>query len=92
MYTYCMQQNNPFTKEVVVGIRKAIKARCPTLKVRRGTGTAGAWIDIIGSEPFGQHNEKEKAFMTELMGFDADAISPKERKNVAIRLGVMTAE
>ena len=41
-------------------IRKALKKLCPTLSVRRGSGTAYGWIDILGSGEFHYFTEKEK--------------------------------
>ena len=64
-------------------IREALKGLCPTLSVRRGTGTAYTWIDIQGSEEFGKFTEGERRA---LEGFGLAAggnlalISPEDRE------------
>jgi len=42
-------------------IRKIIKARCPTVSVKMGTGTARTWVQIDGSKDrFGRFTPTEK--------------------------------
>jgi hypothetical protein len=71
-----------FDREIGV-IREALKRLCPTLSVRRGTGTAYTWIDIRGSEEFGKFTEGERRA---LEGFGLAAggnlalISPEDRE------------
>ena len=38
------------TKQEIAEIRKAIKAKIPTVSVRNGRGTAWGWVEIWGSE------------------------------------------
>ena len=65
-------------------IRKALKKLCPTLSVRRGSGTAYGWIDILGSgDEFHNFTEKEKQARDIFglgYGMNASVISPEDRK------------
>ncbi len=48
-------------KQETAKVRKILKARCPTLSVRMGLGTARNFIDILGSlDEFGRFTEDEK--------------------------------
>ena len=65
-------------------IRRAVKKLCPTLSVRRGSGTAYSWIEISGSkDQFHNFTDKEnqalKDFGMSPGGNFAD-ISPEDRK------------
>jgi len=49
------------TNELNKLIRQTIKEACPTVKVRKARGTAGEWLDIIGSkDKYGHFTEEEK--------------------------------
>ena len=65
-------------------IRKAVKKLCPTLSVRRGSGTAYSWIEISGSKDqfhnfTDEENQALKDFGLSPGGNFAD-ISPEDRK------------
>jgi len=63
-------------------IRKALKELCPTLSVRRGSGTAYGWIDILGSGEFHNFTEQEKKALDKFglnYGGNAAVISPESR-------------
>jgi hypothetical protein len=54
----------------IARIRKFIKARCKTISVRNGTGTAYGWLEISGSGPGGEFNDSEKETLRSLnIGF-----------------------
>jgi len=64
-------------------IRKALKRLAPTLKVRRGKGTAYSWIEVKGSKEFGEFTEQEKKALEELglnYGGNCALISPENRR------------
>ena len=65
-------------------IRKALKKLCPTLSVRRGSGTAYGWIDILGSgDEFHNFTNEEKKALDKFglgYGMNAAVISPEDRK------------
>jgi len=49
------------TNEINKLIRDYVKKTCPTVKVRKGRGTAGEWLDITGSkDKYGAFTEEEK--------------------------------
>ncbi len=49
-------------KQETSKVRKILKARCPTISVRMGLGTARNFIDILGSlDEFGRFTEDEKS-------------------------------
>ena len=65
-------------------IRRAVKKLCPTLSVRRGSGTAYSWIEISGSKDqfhnfTDEENKALKDFGMTPGGNFAD-ISPEDRK------------
>ena len=48
-------------KSKTAKIRKIIKARCPTLSVKMGQGTARLWVQVDGSkDQFGRFTPTEK--------------------------------
>lgn len=64
-------------------IRKALKSLGPTLSVRRGKGTAYAWIEIWGSGEFGEFTKEEKQALEKFglnYGGNCAVISPEDRK------------
>ena len=64
-------------------IRKALKKLCPTLSVRRGSGTAYGWIDILGSGEFNNFTDQEKQALDKFglgYGMNAAVISPEAMK------------
>jgi hypothetical protein len=65
-------------KERVGLIRKALKQLIPTLSVRQGRGTAGSWIDIGGSAPYG-HTTPEEQAAVEALGIRG-SIAPGEHE------------
>jgi len=64
-------------------IRKALKRLCPTLRVKRGRGTAYSWIEILGSKEFGEFTEEEKKALEKFglrYGANCALISPDNRR------------
>jgi len=65
-------------------IRKALKKLCPTLSVKRGSGTAYGWIEISGSkDEFHNFTENEVKAIKEFgisPGGNFAVISPEDRK------------
>ena len=49
------------SSEAIKRIRKVLKARCKTLSVRMGKGTAYGWVEIWGSGEYGNFTTEEKA-------------------------------
>jgi len=47
-------------------IRDHIKSMCPTVKVRKGRGTAASWLDIEGSGEYGRFTEVERKQLASL--------------------------
>lgn len=88
------QTINVYSNEMVAKIRKYIKAKSPTLSVKKGRGTAGAWIDVDGSLEFGRFTEAEKDAAIELglVRFrdfgNHIGISPEERKYLIAKWGL----
>ena len=67
------------TKTTAKIIRKALKTKCKTLRVRMARGTAYGWIDIWGSGPFSEFTDEEKKALDELgipHGANCAGISP----------------
>ena len=68
-------------------IRKALKKLCPTLSVRRGSGTAYGWIDVWGSgDEFRNFTDEEKRALEKFglnYGGNCAVISPEDRKYYA---------
>ena len=63
-------------------IRAALKRLCPTLSVRRGTGTAYSWIEVSGSGEFGNFTSEEKVALEKFglnYGSNFSVISPENR-------------
>jgi len=61
-------------------IRKALKLKCKTLRVRMARGTAYGWIDIYGSGKFGVFTEEERRVLDEIglpYGANCAVISPE---------------
>jgi hypothetical protein len=46
--------------DMIARIRKIIKARCKSLSVRHGRGTAYSWCEISGSGPGGEFSQPER--------------------------------
>lgn len=64
-------------------IRRALKKLCSTLSVRRGRGTAYAWVEIGGSGEFSEFTQEEKQALEKFglnYGGNCAVISPEERK------------
>jgi hypothetical protein len=60
-----------------------LKKICPTLSVRRGSGTAYGWIDVSGSGEFGNFTDEEKKALDKFglnYGANFAVISPENRK------------
>jgi len=70
------------TKEEIAMFRKALKKLCPTLSIRNAPGTAWGWVDIRGSDSYGNFTETERATLA-LLGLAAGGnlavISPDNR-------------
>ena len=68
-------------------IRKALKNLCPTLSIRRGSGTAYGWIDVWGSgDEFRNFTDEEKRALEKFglnYGGNCAVISPEDRKYYA---------
>lgn len=65
-------------------VRKALKTLCPTLSVRKGTGTAYSWIEIGGSGEFGNFTEQERQALEKFgLGYGANStgISGEDRRH-----------
>ena len=63
-------------------IRTALKRLCPSLSVRRGTGTAYSWIEVSGSGEFGDFTTEEKIALEKFglnYGSNFSVISPENR-------------
>ena len=57
-------------KQETAKVRKILKARCPTISVRMGPGTARNYIDILGSkDEFGRFTTAEKSCL-DFFGID----------------------
>ena len=65
-------------------IRTALKKMCPTLSVKRGSGTAYGWIEISGSkDEFHNFTDEERKALGEFglnAGGNFTVISPEDRK------------
>jgi len=65
-------------------IRKALKKLCPTLSVRRGSGTAYGWIDVWGSgDEFRNFTDEEKQALEKFglgYGGNCAVIAPESRE------------
>jgi len=67
------------TKLAAKVIRKALKSKCKTIRVRMASGTAFGWIDICGSGKFGEFTEEERKVLDEVgirYGINFAVISP----------------
>jgi hypothetical protein len=84
--------NNIYSNETLKQIRKIIKAKCPTLKVKKGRATGGVWIDVEGSLDFGYFTVAERNALIELgfsnPGANLYGISPEERKYLVEKWGI----
>jgi hypothetical protein len=70
------------TKLAAKVIRKALKTKCKTLRVKMARGTAYGWIDIWGSGPFSEFTDEEKKALDEVgirYGGNCAVISPESR-------------
>jgi len=70
----------------IAAIRKALKELCPTLSVRRGSGTAYSWIEISGSKEYGEFTGEEKRALEKFglsYGGNLAVISPEDRSYYA---------
>lgn len=73
-----LTQEETFGNKAVSLIRQHIKRVAPTLSVKKGTGTAAMWIDVIGSgTEWGQFTEQEQIALYEL-GINSN---PKDLSN-----------
>jgi len=65
-------------------IRKALKKLCPTLSVKRGSGTAYGWVEVWGSrDEFRNFTNDERKALEEFginAGGNCAVISPEDRK------------
>jgi hypothetical protein len=69
------------TKTAAKVIRKALKSKCKTLKVRIARGTAYGWIDIWGSGELSEFTDEEKKVLEEFglnHGANCAVISPDD--------------
>ena len=81
-----INSNEIYSNKTVATIRQHIKRVVPTLSVKKGTGTAGAWIDVSGSQEYGTFTVNEQIALYEL-GLHSSptylgnqvGISPEER-------------
>lgn len=77
------------TDEVAI-IRRLIKAKVPTVSVRRGQGTASGWVDIRGSGDWGNFTDGERAGLKALgfqPGGNFENIAPDARAFWIKKLG-----
>lgn len=68
------------TKLAAKVIRKALKTRCKTLRVKMARGTAYGWIDILGSGEFSEFTPEERRVLEEFginAGGNCAVISPE---------------
>jgi len=69
------------TKLAAKVIRKALKTKCKTLRVKMARGTAYGWIDIWGSGKFSEFTEEERKALNEVginAGGNCAVISPDD--------------
>ena len=77
----------------VDAIRKALKNLCPTLSIRRGSGTAYGWIEVWGSkDEFRNFTDEERKALNDFgisAGGNCAVISPDDRKYYAEKANKM---
>lgn len=72
-------------------VRKALRAKGFTGKVRKGRGTAHSWIELSGSKSMGEFTPEEKQLLRSLgftPGWNFANISPEKWRHWAEKLGV----
>ena len=53
-------------KAKIARLRKLVKAKCKTLRVRRGRGTVGAWVEILSGNAGAEFSDQEKVALNHL--------------------------
>jgi len=70
------------TKKQISTIRKIVKDKAKTVSVRGGQGTAYGWVEISGSDTFGNFTDQERKALRSLNirpGGNCALVSPENR-------------